>query len=83
MTLADALAVTADMRPEDAACIRAVTGDEPGEWFAVNRWRTDGPAFVLEQGGQPWAVGGLALTQRWLGVLWMVARPGLTPSRSR
>ena len=78
LTLADALEVCADMRPEDAACVRAVSGSEPGEWFAVDRWRTDGPAWTLLQGGQPWAIGGLSWQSRWCGVLWMVARPGLS-----
>lgn len=78
LALADALAVVADMRPEDAQCVRAVAGREPGEWFAVDRWQTTGPAWCLEQGGQPWAIGGLSFPTDWTGVLWMVARPGLS-----
>lgn len=78
LTLADALAVCADMRPEDAACVRAVSGLEPGEWFAVDRWRTGGPGWTLLQGGEPWAIGGLSTPTAWVGVLWMVARPGMT-----
>jgi hypothetical protein len=78
LTLADALAVCGDMRPEDAACVRAMTGQEPGEWYAVDRWRTSGPGWGLEQNGQPWAIGGLSMPLPWLGLLWMVARPGLT-----
>lgn len=78
LTLADALVVCADMRLEDAACIRAVTGQEPGEWFAVDRWRTEGPAWTLLQDGQPWVIGGLSCANGWSGVLWLVARPGLS-----
>ncbi len=77
MTLADALIVCADMRPEDAACVRAVCGCEPGEWFAVDRWKTDGPAWTLLQGGQPWLIGGMSFVNAWTGVLWLVARPGV------
>lgn len=78
LTLADALVVCADMRPEDAACVRAVVGAEPGEWFAVDRWRVEGPAWTVVQDGQPWAIGGLSLPNAWTGVLWLVARPGLS-----
>lgn len=83
LTLADALAVVADMRPMDAACVRAALGQEPGEWFAVDRWRAHGAAWTMLQDGQPWAIGGLSLPQPWLGVLWLVARPGLRPATWR
>lgn len=83
LTLADALAVVADMRPMDAACVRAVAGREPGEWFAVERWRTHGAAWTLLQDGQPWAIGGLSLPQPWMGTLWLVARPGLSAASWR
>lgn len=78
MTLMDAMTVCADMRPQDAECVRAMTGMEPGEWFAVDRWQSDGPAWTVDQNGQPWAIGGLNFTSRWAGALWMVARPGLS-----
>lgn len=78
LTLADALAVVADMRPMDAGCVRAACGREPGEWFAVDRWQTHGAGWTLLQDGQPWAIGGLALPQPWMGVLWLVARPGMS-----
>lgn len=78
LSLADALAVCADMRPEDAQCVRAVAGRDPGEWFAAERWQAYGPAWVLEQNGQPWAIGGLALRNAWAGTLWLVVRPGLS-----
>jgi hypothetical protein len=77
LTLADALIVCGDMRPEDAACVRSATGREPGEWFAVDRWQTYGPAWTLLQDGQPWAIGGLALRNAWSGVLWLICRPGM------
>ena len=83
LTLADAVQVVAGMRQQDAACVRAVCGQEPGEWFAVDRWKTTGPAWTLLQDGQPWAIGGLSLAQPWVGVLWLVARPGLSPSSWR
>lgn len=77
LTLADALTVCSDMRQEDASCVRAVMGEEPGEWYAVDRFQTRGPAWALLQDGQPWAIGGMT-TRGWSGLLWMVARPGLT-----
>ena len=83
LTLADALQVVAGMRPEDAACVRAVCGCEPGEWFAVERWQSSGPAWVLDQHGQAVAIGGLNFTNDWTGVLWMVARPGMSPASWR
>lgn len=78
LTLADALAVCSDMRPEDAQCVRAFAGREPGDWFAADRWQAYGPAWTLLQDGQPWAIGGLTLRTPWTGLLWMVARPGLS-----
>lgn len=78
LTLADALAVVGDMRPMDAECVRAACGREPGEWFAVDRWQAHGAGWTLLQDGRPWAIGGLSLPQPWLGVLWLVARPGMS-----
>ena len=83
LSLADALIVCSDMRPEDAACVRAATGREPGEWFAAERWQAYGPAWALSQDGEPWAIGGLHLRNGWTGVLWMVARPGMRPQSWR
>lgn len=77
LTLAGALVVVGDMRPADRACIRAMTGQDPGEWFAVERYRTDGPAWMLLQHGEPWVIGGLNRPNAWTGILWLVARPGL------
>jgi len=77
MSLQDAITVCADMRPEDRACVVALCGSEPGEWFAVDRWATDGPAWTIEQDGQPWAIGGLTFINAWTGVLWLVCRPGM------
>ncbi len=77
MTLQDALIVVADMRPEDRACVRAMCGCEPGEWLAVDRWKTDGPAWTVDQDGRPWAIGGMVFINDWTGLLWMMARPGM------
>ena len=77
MTLSDVITVCADMRPEDRACVRAMCGTEPGDWFAVERWKTDGPAWTLDQDGQPWVVGGMSFGNAWTGTMWMVARPGV------
>lgn len=77
LTLAGALIVTHDMRPQDAACIRAITGHEPCDWFAIDRFQSAGVSLELTQDGQPWAIAGLSLPNRWTGVLWMVARPGM------
>ena len=78
LSLPGALIVCADLRPLDAACVRAVCGREPGEWFAVDRWSTHGVALELLQDGSPWAIGGLSMPNAWSAVLWMVARPGMT-----
>ena len=83
LTLADALAVCSDMRPEDAACLRAVTGKCDAEALAADRWRTHGAAWTMAQDGQPWAIGGLSLPTDWAGVLWLIARPGLRPQSWR
>lgn len=77
LTLAGALVVTHDMRPQDAACVRAIAGSEPGDWFALERFQTHGVALELVQDGQPMAMAGLSMPNTWTGVLWMVARPGL------
>lgn len=83
LTLADALMVVGDMRPEDAACVRAVCGCEPGEWFAAERFSSSGPAWALLQGGEPVAIGGLNMPNDWTGVLWMVARPSISAASWR
>lgn len=77
LTLAGALMVTLDMRPMDAACVRAITGNDPGEWFAVERFQSHGVALELLQDGEPVAMAGLSLPNDWTGVLWLVARPAL------
>lgn len=77
ITLAGALIVVSDMRPADAECLRAVTGEGPGEWFAVDRFQAYGVGLEFLQDGQPWAITGLSLPNAWTGVLWLVARPGL------
>ena len=78
LTLAGALLVCSDMRPGDAACVRAMAGCEPGEWFAAERFQRDGVGLELTQDGKPWAICGLSFPNSWTGILWMVARPGLT-----
>lgn len=83
LSLADALLVCSDMRPADAACVRAMTGLEPGDWFAAERWGSSGPAWTLEQDGQPWAIGGVNMPQKWHAVMWLIARPGMTPQSWR
>jgi hypothetical protein len=77
--MAGALIVCSDLRPLDAACIRAVTGREPGEWFAVDRWQTNGVAFEALQDGSPWAIFGISLPNAWTALLWLVARPKARP----
>lgn len=77
LTLADAVVVCSDMRPEDAACVRAVAGREPGDWFAAERFGTTGPAWVVEHEARPVAICGVSLSCPWVGVLWFIARPGM------
>lgn len=78
LTLAGALMVVHDMRPEDRACVRALTGSEPDDWFAIERFQSTGVALELLQAGQPWAIAGVNMPNKWTGVFWLVARPGLT-----
>ncbi len=77
LTLAGALLIAHDMREQDAACVRAIAGSEPGDWFALERFQTHGVALELVQDGQPVAMAGLSMPNTWTGVLWMVARPSL------
>lgn len=83
MTLAHCVEVVANMREEDAHCVRAVMGMEPGEWFAVDRWQASGPAWTVLQDGRPQAIGGLALPNAWTGVMWLVAKPDTNGSSWR
>lgn len=78
LSLAGALIVTSDMRPEDAACVRALSGRDPGEWFAIDRYRAPGLALEVLQDGKPWAMTGIELPSAWTAVIWLVARPGLS-----
>lgn len=74
MSLADAVLVTAGMRPWDRACLEAATGCTDAEQFAVLLWQCDGPAWTLAaDDGAPLAVGGLQFVNDWAGVLWFVA----------
>lgn len=78
LTLADALSVVSRMRPEDRACVQAILGPVSDEVFAVNRWQSDGPAWtLLDAQGNPQAIGGLAFSNDWSAVLWMVAAQGI------
>ena len=74
LTLADALIVASQMREEDRKCVRAVMGDVSDEIFAVNRWSTEGPAWVLDQDG-PVAMFGLSSSSPWMYTAWLVASP--------
>jgi RimJ/RimL family protein N-acetyltransferase len=73
LTLADALAVAGAMREWDRRCVRAMLGDDDAESFAVNRWQTDGPAWVLDQDGAPVLVCGLSWQNSWTAAFWLIA----------
>lgn len=80
MTLADALAVCSRMRARDRWCISALRGDFEDEGFAVDRWKTPGPAWTLvSEQGLPLAVAGINYLTEWTGVLWLVATDDLGP----
>lgn len=83
LQLCHVLQVVHVMRPEDAACVRAATGDLDLDGFAVNRFQAYGPAWALVDADQSraWAIGGLQLVNDWTGVLWIVASEGM-PSES-
>jgi len=80
LTLSDALAVVRDMRLEDRACVAAMNPGLTDEQFAVNRWQTHGPAWVIDDDhGAPVAIGGVSFQTDWLGVFWFVATPRMRP----
>lgn len=72
LTLEAALHVCRNMRELDRAGVRALLGDIPDDVFAVNRWQTDGPAWFLEQGGEPVAIFGIQLAHKTAGCAWLV-----------
>ena len=59
--------------------VRAMTGEEPGEWFAVDRWKTTGPAWTALQAAlarrgpllivtdSAYVANGIAKLGRWAG----------------
>lgn len=73
LTLPAAIEVCRSMRPRDADSLRALLGTLEADSFAVSRWQTDGPAWVMcdEQG--PLAIGGLEFRAPWVGCLWFLA----------
>lgn len=80
LTLADALAVTTQMRQADVDCLNAVTDGLDAEHFALNLWQTEGAAWTLVQDGVPVAIGGVKLPVPWAGVVWIVAADGMRPA---
>lgn len=75
LTLEDALAVARDMRAQDRHAVRALTGANSAEWFAANRWQSEGPAWaLLEENGS--AIFGLSMHAPWAATAWLVTSPG-------
>lgn len=60
------------MRPSDRAGVRAMLGDIPDDVFAINRWQTEGPAWHIEQEGEPVAIFGIQLQHQAAGTAWLV-----------
>ena len=80
LTIDHALAVCRRMRAEDRACLDAALG--PGveaDAFAIDRWRTDGPAWAGLVAGQPEVIFGLTLATAWSCTAWLVATDRLEP----
>lgn len=80
LTLADALAVTTNMRQADRDCLRAVSVVEDPQTWAVTHWQTEGPAWTMVDGGVPVAIGGIKLPLPWVGVIWFVGTDRLRPA---
>jgi len=79
LTLSAALHIVTNMRAVDRDCILAMTESHTDESFAVNRWQTDGAAWHFLQDGEPVAMGGICMVNKWTGVAWMVSTDGITP----
>lgn len=80
MTLADAVLVCERMRALDAECLDAFVGSDDAEAFAVDRWRTNGPAWALcDARGMPCAIFGLTLHTSWMCVCWLIATDAMAP----
>lgn len=78
LTLADTLSVVRRMRPRDRECVRELLGEVTDEDFAIDRFRSYGPAWTLkDEHGTAWAVGGLSLVSGWTGILWLVVAEGM------
>ncbi|ALV06701.1 hypothetical protein [Roseateles depolymerans] len=78
LTLADAISVVGRMRDRDRECVRELVGEISDDDFAIDRYRSYGPAWALrDEAGMPWAIGGLTLVSGWTGVLWLVVADGL------
>lgn len=83
MQLADAMSVIERMRPQDWDCLHSLRGFMSAEAFAVDRWGTDGPAWVVMDGALPVCVGGLTFHSEWLAVAWFIATPDMRPETWR
>src|SRR5574343_88696 len=59
------------MRARDWECIRATIGDITPETFAVGRFQSNGPAWFIEQAGQPVCIFGIELVHDRYGVAWL------------
>lgn len=73
LTLAESIEVVQSMRELDRRAVRALLGYIGEEEFAASRWSTDGPAWTVNQGGTPVAIGGLQFVNAWTGVFWFLA----------
>jgi hypothetical protein len=73
LTLEDTLEVVKGMRQWDRRCMVAQLGQISDEEFAVNRWQSPGPAWVIYQDGKPAALAGISLPNAWAGTLWFLA----------
>ena len=75
---ADAIEVVTHMRPQDRACMRALLGeqaDEGDEVFAIERYKSSGPAWtLLSDDGTPIGSGLRARA-------WCAAEPGVCASK--
>lgn len=79
LSLAASVHIVRNMRDEDRECLELMTGEAPGDAFAVSRWQTNGAAWHLLQDGRPVVMGGICQTTPWSGVAWMVTAKGTSP----
>lgn len=76
LTLVDAVYVASNMRQVDRDCVECVTTITSPEFFALNRWQTDGAAWSM--GDVPICMGGISMAVPWIGTVWLVCTDAMS-----